>query len=559
MSADDIKKGFLTVEDLKAVWTGAVDEDYADAFLNSPDEEGTAPYFQCFEQLSRVSKAIDVTTQAMFILPHSMQTNPSAQGEAYAEVPLSFSRTLMLERELVLRAGMIIEETEIDWGRDAGVEVLTGRRYVLTETVMFAPGDPGPVVATARAEKPGYGYNNPRIGTIKTIIQHGASYTNDRASARYEEVTLTEALTPRNKQFITADNEAEAFIPQHVGQYAKLVTSTLHAGEIHLIEAYHPPVAPTHGGEVEIAITVLVRINTLTGSFLPNEQVRFRDGSATSVIGRHVATRLFGSKRFTMFTIDSTALGAGFPLTLEGIESGASATGIVAIDLVHVGEQFAESGTIEWKILDWKADFGLSVENTAHPSGGRIAMLDELGIERKVQRSPSESDAAYALRVHEVADTIAPNAMKRAMNKILLPINKRGYLREIGNKDTDFLGFFFDGSSDDAKDSACAFDFDFDVQPIDRFKLVMNYTEMRAFFMIGVPVLPATGDFGFFFDGDSGDAVPGNPGALDLAAFDGYAPLMSDTYRRLWQSIDAIRGGAVGFDLYQETLLSTTA
>lgn len=558
MSVADLKSGFLTLEELVDVWTGAVDTDFAEPFVEAiaAEEDGGLPYAQEFAIFERVSQAIERSIQAMFILPHSAQTGSSAQGEAFAEVDLTFTRSgSLISHSLLLRKGeCIVDEIQEDSGPDGPEEVNTGRRYITTETVFFPPGDPGPITVKARAEKPGYGFNNPLPGTIRFTENKGATFTNDLATVAVTSVsTPTAAPVPRHRIILTAYNKAEAFIPEHTGQYLRFMDGS-NKDSIVRMSTYGPPSPPTHGGTVEIEYQQVFRVSTVD-AFVENEIVRFENAFAVVIgYGRYVAQRDFLGRHFMICTItsgDTTAI-----RDIYGEESGAS-TGVNAT-FIEKTAIVSETATAEWYVLDWSFDWGLVVTNEKSPSGGRVGVLDELGAERKIYRSAGETDGPFAERVATVADIISPNAIKRAINKILVPLGYKGYLREIGNPEGAFMGFFYDGDSTDPIDSACAYDMDFTVRPSDRFKLPVNYQEMRAFFIVGVPDIPDSGDFGFFYDGSSLDPVPGNPGAYDIGAYDGYPLVSSRIYSQLYQAIDSARAGGVGFDFYKETVDPTT-
>lgn len=85
----------------------------------------------------------------------------------------------------------------------------------------------------------------------------------------------------------------------------------------------------------------------------------------------------------------------------------------------------------------------------------------------------------------------------------------------------------------------------------DRFKLNLDYTEFRAFFMVGVPPSDL-GEFGIPFD------APHPYNAFDAAPYltfaDGFPLTAAVLYRNTWQAIDRARAGGVGFDLYQESI-----
>lgn len=108
---------------------------------------------------------------------------------------------------------------------------------------------------------------------------------------------------------------------------------------------------------------------------------------------------------------------------------------------------------------------------------------------------------------------------------------------------------FYDGNPASADpEYAFAYDLDFEERPQDRLKVAFSFEEMRAFFLLGVPRLQE-GDFGLFYDvGDFNayDAAPFN------AFADGYPYVTAARYRQLWHSVNEIRAGGVGFDLYLE-------
>lgn len=85
----------------------------------------------------------------------------------------------------------------------------------------------------------------------------------------------------------------------------------------------------------------------------------------------------------------------------------------------------------------------------------------------------------------------------------------------------------------------------------DRFKLNLDYTEFRAFFLVGVPP-SSLGEFGVPYD------APHPYNAFDAAPYlvftDGFPLTAAVLYRSTWQGIDRARAGGVGFDLYLESI-----
>lgn len=85
----------------------------------------------------------------------------------------------------------------------------------------------------------------------------------------------------------------------------------------------------------------------------------------------------------------------------------------------------------------------------------------------------------------------------------------------------------------------------------DRFKLNLDYTEFRAFFLLGVP--PASfGEFGIPYD------APHPFNAYDAAPYltfaDGFPLTAAVLDRATWQAVDRARAGGVGFDIYPESV-----
>lgn len=197
----------------------------------------------------------------------------------------------------------------------------------------------------------------------------------------------------------------------------------------------------------------------------------------------------------------------------------------------------AEVGTAAWRFLRWGDDLLISVTNPAVAAGGRAGMLDMLGRERGIQRRDGEVDASYRLRVSTLPDTVSPNAIRRAGNRVLAPIGERVVLREVGY--AGLPGFFWDLD---------AWDYDDVVRPADRFKFWLNSVEMRGFFKVGVPER-TDGEFGFFYDGGFVDAYDASP-ALDF--WDGYPAVYWHRYvAPLHDQINAIKGAGVGFLVYR--------
>jgi hypothetical protein len=432
-----LKTGPLTAADLLDIWKGAVDKGYSEPILAAGEGQGLEAFTQAQAQLARVSLAIDRTTQAMFILPSSGQTNPPASGGRYAQVTLTFQRnTRYVERVMVLGAGQIFVEEEVtDWGFNGGETVQTGRRYKLKENLVFHPGDIGPYDVEAEAEEFGDGHNNPRPGTITLITQVGAAFENDRASVNIFPGTIDTAflLVRAASAIVTTPNQADTFVPDHVGQYM-VFTAGSNAGKIGRIVQFFGPdltVLPVVGSRVALEWANAVE-GTIVGTFTAGERIT---RGSTTLYGQLLGAR---GNRLTYVFLASNGTDIAVGDVLTGTSSGATIT----VTSVLSGQEYvAESGTAAWRILDWASSWQLTATNAASPAGGVHPWLDELGFERNFQRASGEDDSTYRQRISAIADVVTPNAIRRTLSRTLG--NIPWCFREVG---TEYLpGFFFDG------------------------------------------------------------------------------------------------------------------
>ena len=447
--ADNSLLGPLSVAELLALWEGAVDSTYAQPFVQAGDGGGLELFTQGFAQHARASQAVDRTTQSMYMLPFSGQTSPPASGAQLATVSLTISRAGYLDHPLVLGAGLVwVDELAVDSSDLGPVRVNTGRRYLLQQTVVFMPGEQGPLVANAAAEKPGYGYNNPAPGTISSVEQPGADFGNVLATVSVRAgAPLAGPPVPASRTQLVTINQADMFVPEQVGQYAYFVAG-LNAGKAARLTAFSPP-DPAHnrGSTVDLEqLAVTTAFSAFAGTFLASETVDVKSGVTVVGRGTVLAARVdaaTGHLRVAFAMIQGTVAAGN---TLLGELSAATAN----VDLVYLdGTYTAEApvgnvGGATWRVLDWALDWRLSVSNALSPSGGAAAMLDALGEERGLPRHPGEVDDDYRQRASQVADVVSPNAIRRALNRSL-----GGYpwcFREVGGP--LLPGFYFDRTAD---------------------------------------------------------------------------------------------------------------
>lgn len=516
------KSGPLTQAELQLLWKSVVDQPgYASPLFTQPNS-GIELVEQAQAQLAASSRAVDQTFQSLYILPWSGQTNDPASGAQFATVDLTLTRsgagTIAAGLPLRIQPGLIFDHAPNDYSDDGPIQVLTGRRYLSAQTAIVPPGSLGPVTLPAVSEGTSPGYNVPLPGTINLLEQPGATFSNNGGSV----VPLGS-----NNRLVLRD-EPEVLTPDQIGQYI-LFTAGSNAGRSARMVAYTPS-APGNGGIAILSAEAVFAISGIVGTFQVGETVTLSSGSS--------AVFVWTDGLFVL--LDWTA-GAGLTGTITGTASGATAT---IVSTLQAPTLVAESGTAVWRVLDWVVDLGLQVQNLASPTGGRLPVLDEIGSEREIFRSNNETDDSYRERVATPADVVSPNAILRAMNRVLVPLGVHGCFREVGRE--LFRGFFYDGDPTSIDPNvAFAYDMDFVARPSDRYKLMLDYTEFRAFFLISVPPI-GSGEFGFAYD----DSATGFFDAAPYTDFyDGYPVGQAEIYRQLYNNVKMVIAGGVGFDL----------
>ena len=617
-----------TFESLLVQLFSAADPAYLRPFFQGDYGNGREAFEALVATLVRVDQAITRTTQAMYLLPWSGQDAPPATGGFPARLTLRFRRTARAEVPLVVVAGAVrFLEVERDWGPAGGVEVVTGREYVLEAPVVLLPGEVGPLDAPAVSTRLGYGGANPQPGTIKRAAQPGDTAQNTGATVQQ---------TPSVARLMVR-NVAPVVVPEHVGQYVEFLGG-LNAGQVRRVVGYEPASSSApHGGVAILAATFCGRslATPPTGTFLVGETVTQTDSVGPTIIAQGVVLAVGASSPWYI-VVDTTdgafAPTAGTVGAITGVQSGATFT---VEDVTQQGQLVPEVGTAVWAVLPWHDVLGLEVEN---PEGlpqipGSYPMLDSLGGDRGVYRSPGEGDESYRLRAAQVADMVSPNAVRRTGNRIWAPFGGSVCLREVGL--SRFPGLYCDTPPGDPSDLAKhAYDLDclkmrgvkvgeffdgervyqdnggvltagrvtttiaaappgspvppvdpvylevarirgprfvvgvpivgetsgatftpnavlYGLRPQDRFKLDLNYTDFRAFFLLGVPK-SNLGEMGIPYDGphpyNAFDAAPW------LTFSDGFPLTAAVLNRATWQGVDRVRAGGVGFELYAEGL-----
>lgn len=521
----------LTFTDILDLWKSTTEESYHRPILDAGDGFGLEVVTQGINVDAIVSEAIEQTLQTMYVLPHSSQTYPQAHGEAKATCTLSFSRTMHIDLPLILRKGQLVEQIDTDWSPSGGVQVQTGRRYKILADVIFNVGESGPKTVSAEAEYAGDGFNLRVLGTITGLVYSGAGFNGRLASVS---VVAAGPLTSGTSELkIIAKKANDVFSPDHAGQYLKFVDGT-NIGKIVRIDSYASPGA-SDGGTVKLDTLLQIRTSASTPSaavIATGTSVQLQTaGSVVTIEGKLIAQYVNGSSYYWLIRV-KTYNPSTYSTVTKLVDPAQPTVSWPLTSMEYEVMSVVADTYSAWKVLDWVDDFGLTCVDTVLPTGGKFAILDAHGDDKRVYRQLGEVDDDYAQRVATLADNISPAALKRKLTAIWEPTGKTARLVE--TESTDFPGMFLDV---DALDRASPFD------ESDDYKILVDERTMRGYFIAEVPRV-STGDFGLVLDGD------GAMSALDgSAALDGFSPVAKSLYKRTYAAMDAARAGGVDFDL----------
>lgn len=511
----------LDRDTLIALFRSSVDSSFADELMADPDSaaaiEAAAVVFE------EASDSVERTSQSLFLRRWSGQTYPPATGAARAVVSENLTRAAPADFPLVLLPGLFfVEEVAVDFGEDGGVEVPTGRRYSPIAPLVVPPGTSA-VTADFVAEKAGAGYDLPLPGSISRPVDSGSA-SGSGASVVPGTTVHRLVLAP----------EGETVPPSSVGQYVRLVAGA-NVGQRRRVVAYEPPDPDfPHNGVLSLAATEVLAATT-AGGFVFGERV---EQAATGAAG------FLLSAGAGFLVADRASLPAFAPGAIVGSQSAATATMTATLS---GPDMVAESGTADWELLDWAGGVGLSATNPLSPEGGAAPTLDHIGEEEGLNRAPGETDEPFRSRLSARPDNVSPNALIRAMNRVLAPYGLTGCLREPSDLGS-FAGFFYDAPANGPSTRRYAYDLDFDARPDDRWKLPLDLSEFRGFFVATVPPMNL-GEFGFAYDQGFVCAYDSAP---FLSFYDGYAATSASIRLSVWNALNDAREAGVGFDLVED-------
>lgn len=513
----------LTRDELIDLWKSSVDPEFARALLEQPDS-GIEVIEASAEVMSQVSDMVEQTSQSLFLKSWSGQTYPPARGAGRAHVVLDITRAAPADEPVVLIPGnFFVEQSAIDHGEIVGEVVGTGRRFTPVAMMTFVPGV-SLISADFVAEKDGAAYNLPPPGSIDLI--------RDAGTASGTAATLEAGLT-QHRLFLAFTGDTAP--PTAVGQYVRM-SAGANLGIRRRVVDYAPPDSNfPHNGILMLAATVVLTVTSVVGTFIPGERVEQVSTGAALNLDAQEGSYMVGER------LTAPAFGAA---SIAGVVSGATATVVL---VVLSPDMTAEIATAGWDLLTWEDGVGLSATNPEHPEGGSSPTLDHVGEERGINRSSGEGDDSYRKRIYTRPDVVSPNALVRAMNRVLAPYGLTGCIREPSDLDT-LQGLFYDAPANGPVGRRYAYDLDFTLRPDDRWKLALDLAEFRGFFVATVPPM-SLGEFGIAFDEGFVNFFDSSP---FLSFFDGYAVTAAAIRIAVWNALNEAREAGVGFVLVED-------
>lgn len=319
------------------------------------------------------------------------------------------------------------------------------------------------------------------------------------------------------------------------------------------------------GGSVgtQYAVPVTAVLSGYQGNFPANRVQRFSPRGRATVLGTVVtdpssppapwvlrdtrASAQRGGDAFTVAQIGQyvrlvgLASGVTTPRRILSVTPGNPNTAIIDPPLLAADN--GQTPTIE---VEEFADIGLTILSQAALTGGRDGELEAAAADRGLGRAPGESDPALRERVTYLDDVVSPNAIRRLLNRSLLPQGIRYRLLEVRDMDT-LRGFFMDLDAMDFGSTA-------PIPKVVGSVLVGDGAVLLDRFVRLFVVMVSPGSGGEFGAGFDSPIVP-NTNAWDWAFPDGYPVGYNAVIAGLYQQLLEIRAGGVAFVILRDPTL----
>lgn len=331
------------------------------------------------------------------------------------------------------------------------------------------------------------------------IVPH-SNQTDDPASGAVQatgQITITRTIPNHGTLELLSGDRLEVY---QLGTKGEEIV----VGEIELVNDETLPEAST---TPVVADVIAVRPGTQMNTG-PRQSVRFRVRAVASTpdvsISGNTLTDSGVSDRFT-----EDMVGA-FVRFVNGLNATTFPRRVLTATLgtITVDGPALVTDTSNVEVVDLN-DLGVNATVSTDLTGGKHPWLDLLGAERLQGRSLTDTDATYRERIQLVPDVVSPNAVYRAVSRILTPLSIAFEIFEPRTPD-DFRGWFWD--QDPFDDPASGL-------PQTRNLFLADGMQYRGF--VVMVERSNLGEFGFPWD--TNPATSGFPdNAWDWFFFDGY-------------------------------------
>lgn len=491
----------VTSADIEKLWISLVGTDYARPLL--ADTNSGAVLRAVFAMYARMVESLNITSSAKYRLTWPTQSAEPADDDAKATVNLTVTRT-SAAAPMYFGAGFYTEEEVYDVPDGSqGDKFGTGRKYFVRTLHALAPGELTGTLA-AEAEFPGYGYNNPVPDTItrarEDFVTSGADAVIKPIGSDF---VLEAALTDRPVS------------PDYVGSTLRITGGT-YSGEYALVTGFSPGTT-THNGQLVLAQPYILTGLTVSGSFIDGEHVT--QGSSIGILARHAGDY------FIVFPERGTFVAT---VPILGHESGAA----VAATTVQAPAFTGTVTGVPWSMVTPVTD-GLTVTNPTSPAGGRLGLLDSIGLERGIPRAQNETADQYRTRLG-VPQGVTPEGIKRLLAQVLTPLGLSATLREPPGT-TSLPGLFLDKDALDYPDDGTH-----------NYQFLFDADRARAFFIVTLPRM-SDGLAAGIYDYEGAYSTAGSRPFV----YDGYALTAAKRRKTLHDRLTAAKAQGVTFEFDQ--------
>lgn len=196
----------VTPEELVELWRLIMDPEYTGPIEDHDDGRGLDVIQAMAAILSRSSDAVQVSSQALYLKPHSTQLDPPASGGVQATGTMAITRTILTGGDLQLREG---DEVVLAQVSPDGVTVL-GPTYELAADVLIPSGTEGPTSVAIRAVRNGFQGNHPEGRAMAFVLRGRAT------------VPVSNTVSPTELRDTV--NLNDRFIGTQAGQFLRFTT-----------------------------------------------------------------------------------------------------------------------------------------------------------------------------------------------------------------------------------------------------------------------------------------------------------------------------------------------